>query len=338
MIIMIVLFGLALYATYASYQKYTTAQNSTKLSSFLSELESLLYKLETERINSAIYLAAQRKSNFDKLKESQSSVDLKLTQFDTFLKQNSGYEPYSKETNVIRRELIRVRKEVEGESNTYRNILFEDYHSTIVGSLLKMLNTISLTEKFEPIKNNLSMYEQYTQLKENSVLENMGIYFVLLGSKKMSDADITLWDHLRTKDILPRFNLLVNSKVAVEIEALLSSDEFNSIASRERNMILNEARKGEYSVSPVSWVNQINKKMDYFTKVQSLLHSEIQKMEQAFLSDSRKIILWYVIGLLALFLLLVRLVVMYMKIVDGKKISENILGDIPLVLSRNQQV
>ncbi|RLA68801.1 MAG: hypothetical protein DRG09_07240, partial [Epsilonproteobacteria bacterium] len=196
---------------------------------------------------------------------------------------------------------------------------------------------VTMSQKFEPIKNDLSMYEEYTHLKENSVLENRGIYFVLLGSKKISDADIALWDKLVTKDMLPRFDLLLNSKVAVEIGVLLSSKEFNTIAARERKMILNEAQKGEYSVSLAGWVNQINKKMDYFRKVQTLLHADIQNMEQVFISESRKIILWYAMALLVLSLLLLRLLVVYLKIDENKQISEDTLKDIALVFNKNQQ-
>ncbi len=177
LIMMVALLTLSYY-TYLSYQKYTTVQKSTKLSSFLSELESVLYKIESERINSVIYLVSQRKNNLDKLKETRVAVDLTLTQLDTFLKQSAGYEIYSKEITQIDTELKQVRKKIDSVNNDSRNILFQDYHSKIVGSLLEILKEISLSQKFEPVKSYLSMYEEYTKLKENSILEIIFLLFM----------------------------------------------------------------------------------------------------------------------------------------------------------------
>ena len=336
-IIVMVAFLLVSYQTYLSYQKYSTIEKSTNLSSFLTELESSLYKIESERITSVNYLESQRKSNLDKLKETRKEVDLILEQLDTFLQQSFGYEVYSKEISVIVTELKRVRQEVDKVSDAYRNILFRDYHSKIAGALLAILNDISSAQKSEPIKSYLWMYEKYTNLKENSVLENTGIYFVLLGSRVMCEEDITLWDQTIRKDILPRFDTLVDRTVALEIEALLSAEEFNTLTARERDMILNEARKGVYSVSIVGWLNQINKKMDYLTKVQSLLHIEIEKIEKTNISESRKLVLWYGLGLVALLLLLLRLFVLYGKLQDDKEISNETLKDIKLIFNKNQQ-
>ena len=325
------------YYTYLSYQRVTTVQNSTKLSSFLTELDSVLYKIESERINSAIYLVSQQKGNLDTLEETRVAVDLTLTQFDTFLKQSSGYEIYSKKITLINAELKRVRKEVDEVSDEYRNILFQDYHAKIVGRLLEILKKVSIAQKSEQIKSHLSMYEKYTELKENAVLENTGIYFVLSGSIKMCDADITLWEQVTRKDILPRFELLTNRRVVLEIEALLSAEEFNAITSRERDMILNESRQGKYSVSLAGWLNKSNKKMDYLSKVQSLFHTEIKKTEQDSIDESKMILLLYGIVLLVLLLLLLRLFVIYSKINKNKQISKDTLKDIELVFNKNQQ-
>lgn len=335
--VVILVFLTVSYYTYLSYQSYTTVQNRTKLSSFLTELDSILYKIEAERINSAIYLASQEKSNFDNLKETRVTVDLTLVKFDTFLKQSSGYETYSKKITLITAELKRVRKEVDAVNDAYRNILFQDYHTKIVGALFGILKKVSISQKSEQIKSHLSMYEKYAKLKENSVLENTGIYFVLLGSRKMCDADIVLWEQVIRKDILPRFELLTNRTVVLEIEALLSAEAFNAITSRERDMILTESRQGKYSVSLVGWLNKINKKMDYLSKAQSLLHTEIQKIEQVSIFKSKTILVLYGIGLLVLLLLLLRLFVIYFKRNKNKQISKDTLKDIELVFNKNQQ-
>ncbi|MDQ7046643.1 MAG: ATP-binding protein [Sulfurovum sp.] len=336
MIIMVGICAFILYTTYTEYQKYDAAQNNTQTSSFLSKLESVLHRLEEERINNSRYLASTIEINLDKLKESRASVDVTLDQLDTFFKHNSVYESYSKEINTIRTELVRARKEVENKSD--RTIVFKDQYSMIIESLLKILNAIELIQQYEPIKNNLSMYGKYTRLKENSVLENTGIYFVLLKSKAMSEANIVFWNKLITKDVLPRIDFFINTKLGAEIEALLSSEAFDAILSVERKMILYEAKRNNYSVSPVGWINQINKKIDYFTKVQSMLRLDIQKMEQSFLSEQKKIILWYAIASFVLLLLFFRLLGSYMSVSRDSKISKDTLKDIAMVFNVSQQL
>ena len=336
-IVVIVALGIVSYYTYLSYQKYITVQNSTKISSFLTKLESALYKIEFERINSAVYLARPRKSNLDKLKETRVSADLTLTKLEKFLRHNSEYSIYTKQIKLIAVALKHVRKDVDDVSADYRNIFFHVYHNKVFGSFLEILKDISIDQRSEVMERYLSMYVKYTELRENSVLENTGIYFVLLGSRKMSDTDIALWKQIIGKDILPQFNTLPDSNVALKLKALLSVEEFNTIISEERDMILHEARKGEYSVSVIGWQNQINKKMDYLTQVQSLLHTEIQKIEQAYISSSRMVMIGYVVGAFLLLLLLLKFLNIYYRIDKDKQISKDTLKDIKLIFNQNQQ-
>jgi len=211
-ITVIVLLGVISYYTYLSYQNYITVQNSTKLSFFVDETESALDKIELERIDSAAYLTTQEKRSFQKLKKTRVSVDQALAGLDTFVKHNSKYTIFNTQIKVITNELKDVRKEVDNLSEDHRNIFFHAYHVKVFGPFLEMLKEISTNQRSKVMKSYLSMYEKYTELKENSVLENTGIYFVLLGSRKMSDTDIVLWKQLMGKDILPRFNTLADSK------------------------------------------------------------------------------------------------------------------------------
>jgi signal transduction histidine kinase/CheY-like chemotaxis protein len=332
-----VLLGIVSYYTYLSYHKYITVQNNTKLSFFLDEVESALDKIESERIDSATYLVTQEKRSFQKLKKRRAAVDRALAGLDTFVKYNSQYTIFNAQIKVITDELKDVRKEVDNLSEDHRNIFFHAYHSKVFGSFLEILKAVSTAQRSKVMKSYLSMYEKYTVLKENSVVENTGIYFVLLGSRKMSDIDIALWKQLMAKDILPRFNTLADSTVALKLQALLSVEEFNTIISEERDMILHEARKGEYSVSVIGWQNQINKKMDYFTQVQSLLYTEIEKIEQEYISSSRMVMIGYGMVALLLLLLLFKLFVIYNKKDKDKQISEDTLKDIKLVFNKNQQ-
>ncbi len=336
-IVVIVVLGIVSYGTYLSYQTYITVQKSTKLSLFLEKMESVLYEIESERMNSVNYLVTQRKSDLDKLKETRVIVDLTLNRLNKFLKDNNKYTIYTKQIKMVTVDLTHIRKDIDDVSVDNRNIFFHPYHSKVFKSFLEILKDVSSAQRSEVIQSYLSMYKTYTELRENSVLESTGIYFTLLGSQNMSNADIVFWKQLIGKDILPQFNVLPDSTVASKLRVLLSSEEFNSIFSEERDMILSEANKGEYSVSVIGWQNQINKKMDYFTQVQSLLHAEIQKVEQEYLSASRVVMIGYVSGIFILLLLLLKLLAINNRKDKEKRISEDTLKDIKLIFNQNQQ-
>ncbi len=336
-IVIMVTFGALAYNTYLSYQSYLTVKNSTKLSPFLDEIESVLDKIGSERINSATYLVTQEKNNFKKLQETRVAVDLALAELYTFVKHNSAYTIYGKQIKQIASELKSVRRKVDAVNDDHRSILFHAYHNKIFGSLSEILKDLSTTQRSELLESYLSTYEKYTNIKENSVLENTIITFILSGSKQMSDEDILLWDQLITQDILPQLDTLTDSIVALKIGELLSAEKFNSIISRERDMILAEARRGKYSVSVLGWENHIKEKMDYFAQVRSLLHTEIKKVEQKSITQSRNVMIGYGVGTLISLLLLLRLFVMYYNIHKDRQLSQDTLKELELVFDKNQQ-
>ena len=337
MSIVIVALGTVAYTGYHSSQKYITVLNNATLTSFLTEFESLLSQLGSERLRTADYLVTHSKNKLEKLKETRASVDIHLRKLDKSLRDKSLYETYSQQIKMIVSSLQKVRKDVDDLSDDYRDILFHAYYTQTVGRLLSILKEIMHAQKSEEIKDHLSIYEKYTVLKENSRLETTGIYFILLGSRKMCDADIKLWNELMDKDTLPQFDSLTNRSVRSKIEALCSVEVFDTMISRERNMILNESKKGEYSVSAVGWLDQINKKIEYLTEVQVLLHTEIQKKEQIPLLESRNHLIVYSLFFLGLLFLLFKLFVIYVKLSKNKEISQETLKDIALVFNKNQQ-
>lgn len=337
MIVIIGVLGVTSYYTYLSYQRYSTVQNHTKLSAFVENFESVLEKIKDERIHSATYLATRTKDDFGKLKESRIIVDSDLWEFDKFIKNHNGFTHYSKHIKQATEELNLVRRKVDDLNDDYRDIFFHAYHDKVFNTFLEILQEVSTTEKSEEMKSYLMMYKKYTELKENSILENTLITFILLESRTMSYKDTELWNQLILKDTLPQFNTLADSTMALKLSELLSTEEFNNIISDKRDMILYEARLGNYSVSLIGWLNQIDMKMNYFSQVQTLLHDQIQQIDKETIAQSREVLLWFGVGALILLFELIRLFILYQKIHNDKHISKDILRDIELVLDKNQQ-
>jgi len=337
-IIVILALSITVYDTYLSYQRYNIIQNNSKLSVFLERIQSVMYEIESERMCSAKYLVTQKKSDLEKLNETINEVNNRFKKLNKFIN-NNKYAIYSKQIKSITVELKQIREDVADINGKYRNLFFHAYHNKIFIAFLNILKDISNTQNLNLKKNYLSIYEKYTELRENSLLENRGIYSILLGSKIMSNTDIAHWKQITDKDVLP-FSKLEDRKIASRLNELLSIQKFNTILSEERNVILSEAEKGNYSVPIIVWENQINKKMNYFTKAQSLLHTAIQEIEQKSISSSKIFIIRHgvvVILLFLLLLLLLRLFLIHKKKEKNKHISKDTLKDLELVFNKNQQ-
>ena len=337
MIVIIGISGVTSYYTYLSYQRYVAVQESTNVSLFINHFESVLDKIINERIQSATYLTTHQKDEFRKLKELRNSTDHDLLKLDDFFKQHNHFTRYSKDLKQATQALELVRRDVDGLNANYRDILLHEYHDKVFSPLVEIVQKVSAAEKSDVKKSYLMMYQKYTVLKENTVQENILISSILLESRKMSDVERELWDQFRSKDILPQFYTLADSTIALKLSELLSVEEFNTIISEDRDMISYEARLGKYSVSLIGWSNQIDIKMNYFNKVQSLLRTQIQKINNETIAQHREFLAWYGGSTFILLLGLLKLFSLYSKIQNDTHISKETLKDINLVLNENQQ-
>ena len=336
-VIVMILVSISLYYTYVSYQKYTAVKQHTKVSSFVYAIESTLGKIAFERVDTAKYLATKERSSLDKVKQRRKAVDHALAELETFASQNSQYTIFHTQINNVRSALKEVRKEVDEVSEAYKNIFVNVYHIRVFGPLLEILKEITALEKSKMLHSDLAMYVNYTILKENSVLENTGIHFVLYGAKMMSEEDRALWAQLVDKDTLPKLDILLDKELATKIFELLSEEQFKKTITLERDMILHDARKGNYSVSIEGWVNKIDTKMGYFKVVQSLLREEIYNIEQEQLTQTKWPLMLAVALMLILLLVLFVLARVYSKKQKDRLISSDTLKDIAVVFNENQQ-
>ncbi len=336
-IVTIVISGVASYSTYLSYQKYATVQDSTKVSLFVEHFESLLDNIMNERMLSVTYLATHKKDDLKELKKSRISTDNDLLTLDTFIKQHPQFTLYSKSIQQATEALELVRRNIDDLNDNYKDIFSHAYHDKVFNPLLGILKKIVAAEKSEVKKSYLMMYQKYTELKENTVQENILISSILLGSRRMSQEERELWNQFIRKDTLPQFYTLTDSAVALKLSELLSVEKFNAIMSEARDMISYEARSGMYSVSHLGWLNQIDAKMHYFNEVQSLLLTQIQKINQETMVQHREILAWYGGSTFILLLVLLKLFSLVSKIEDDTQISDETLRDIKLVLNENQQ-
>jgi len=325
------------YYTYTSYVEYESKRTSTQSTYFVEEMDNVLDTIAKERLYGAIYMGTEGKTGFDKVKESRVAVDSAIVELNSYMNANKEFRTYSKRLNAALENLKHARSKVDTLSSDYKNIFFEIYHDQIFESLVGAMRIVSAQDASADMKSYLSTYTSFTELKENTALENTGIFFVLSGSKKMTNEDLVVWDALLVNDTLPEFDALQNRAIVSKLNALLTPEEFSNIGSNERVQILYGAQTGEYSIATNEWFTQVEKKMNYIALAQSVLQSTMDKFTKDKVSQSKEIMTEYAMGaLIALFLLLV-LFVIYYNINKDKQLFEDTLKDIEAVLNIEQQ-
>jgi len=325
------------YYTYTSYVEYESTRNSTQSTYFVEEMDNVLDMIAKERLYSAIYMGTEGKVGFKKLKEARVTVDSAIAELNTYMNANKKFQTYSKRLNAASKNLNHVRSKVDTLSSNYKNIFFEVYHNEIFKSLTGAMKIVSSQDASVDMKSYLSMYTKFTALKENSELENTGIFFVLSAAKKMSDEDLVFWDALLVNDTLPELNTLSNKVIVSKLNALLTQEEFNKIGAAERVQILYGAETGEYPITSSEWFTQVEKKMNYITLAQSVLKSTMEQHTKNKVSQSKEIMTEYGMGALFTLLLLFVLFVIYYNINKDKQLFEDTLKDIEAVLNLEQQ-
>lgn len=336
-IVVIAVLGLFSYYTYNSYMKYESTQKSTQSISFLKEMEEVLDRIEKERLYSAAYMGTEGKTGFKKVQKARNEVDSAIEELNAFIGKHKEFRMYQKRLEAAKENLKYVRTKIDTLSSDYKNIFFEIYHNRIFESLIGAMRIVSANDPSVKMKNYLSTYTRFSKLKENTALENTGIFFILSGSRKMSDKDLVLWDSLLVNDTLPEFDALQNKTIVSRLNALLSPEQFSKIGSKERVEILYGAYKGEYPVTTNEWFGQVEKKMKYIALAQSILSSTIQKHTKNKVAESKEVMTRYAIGTLFTLLLLLVLFVIYYNINKDKQLFEDTLRDIETVLNLEQQ-
>ncbi len=325
------------YYTYTSYVEYESTRNSTQSTYFIEEMDNVLDTIAKERLYSAIYMGTEGQVGFDKVKEARVAVDSAIIELNTYMNANKQFETYSKRLNAASESLKYARTKVDTLSSDYKNIFFEVYHDEIFKSLVGAMKIVSAQDPSVDMKSYLSTYTSFTELKENTELENTGIFFVLSGSRKMTHEDLVFWDALLVNDTLPEFDALHNRAIISKLNALLTPEEFSKIGSNERVQILYGAQTGEYSVATNEWFSQVEKKMNYIALAQSVLKSTMNKHTENKVSQSKEIMTEYGMGALFTLLLLLVLFIIYYNINKDKQLFEDTLKDIEAVLNLEQQ-
>jgi signal transduction histidine kinase/CheY-like chemotaxis protein len=333
----LIFLGVSSYFATSSYKEYQGAKISTKSTSFVYQLEALMNKIDLERVETAQYLAMDERARLKKVKHRRAEVDKALKEIETFVTLHSQYTTFLIQVNEIGLSLQELRLKLDSINVKNENAFLYTYHTKVFGPYLEILREMKSLESSKPIGRLLSLYVKYSLLKENTVLENVGMHYLLSSSKVMLKDERELWAQLIHEDTLPKHDILLEKEVSEKVSNLLSVSEYKAILSLEREMILSDTKKGNYAVSIEGWRNKVSEKMDYLNVVQGLLRNKMQEVEETYLFKEQLPLL--VFSLLVLFLMigLIYLLKLFFKRHKDQSVSTETLKDIDLVFNENQQ-
>jgi len=336
-VLIMAVFGTLLYYAFIGYTDYSITQKSTQNVKFIKTLDNVLDKIAKERLNSAIYMGANGKRGFDKVKKSRVEVDTVLVDVITKIESQKILSSYRKRLEYIEENLKYVRTKVDTLSSDYQNIFFEMYHTKIFESLKGGMKIALAKEYSVEMKAYLNTYINFTTLKENVQLENTGMVFILSGTKKMTSKDLVIWNSLLINDRLPKYNAIKNRSVVSKLHALMPAETFKTMGSDVRIPILYGSLTGMYTIDSSKWMKYVEQKMQFIGSAQGIISPNMDKLIDHSAITSKDTMMQYLLGAIVAFILLLVMLVIYYNMHKDKQLFEDTLKDIELVLSPEQQ-
>lgn len=329
-------FGFFSYHTFLSYTDYQDRVNSSKNLRFIDSIDKLIDKVLTERAYSAVYMASEGREGYSQVEKARAEVALSIVKLKEYTSNNKMFVSYSSEIESVAKALKHVRTKVDTLSADYKNILFNIYHNEVINPLITNVKNIA-DDTFLGMKEYLSLFLKFTDLKENISLEKIGIHFILSGSRKMNNKDLILWDNLLLNEMLPDISVIKDRSVVNKLNALMTPEEYHRLGAKERVMMLYGSQTGEYRVTTEEWSEKMAKKLNYTTVAKDILTASMKKRMQSNLAEGKDIMVRYGSAVLFTFVILLIMLLVYYNINKDKQLFEDTLKDIETVLSNEQQ-
>ena len=327
-IIMIVLaiFFVISFNTYVEYEKYKEERNSHQIITFIKKLDKLLNDIESEKLDSASYLASKGKSNLSKLKADREILDNQMKDLNIFLNNNLNFVDDKIQLDKIQNNINSIRTKVDIISSDYQSIFWGNHHIEIVELIITNMNKLS--DRFKSnIQINLKSYIEFSKFKENLSKEATFISFILSTSSKISDSQLMLWDKIVAKDTLPQSNQLKESDLLA----------LRNVRQAQRVTILLNSQTGIYPISNSAYLKTFRTKIDRIKFVQNKIIDNVNLyFENSKFIQQDRVVNYSILSLFFLVLLTILFVIFYHMTRD-KQMLEDTLKDIEFDLSKSRK-
>lgn len=291
------------YQLFSSYSLFKEKQKRLNQIVVIEKIDTILNKIEDEKIRSAIYLGNHKEQNFDQLKKVRATVDQEIAMTLPILVKKSMYIMAKKKLEDLSIKLQNIRLKVDKGNINYTEILFGNYENRVIKPLSKSIEDFSKDVSLV-YKGELTSFKELMHIKENLNMETSFIAYILSRSKKMQPVELLLWEKFVKNDIRPSFKAIDNTLLLAKLYIAINPLEFSTIKNDERGEIFSHALDGAYRLPIENWLNISASKIDQVNVAQNILYRHMKSLLTDEVSLLEKEVLKFsiVVVLLALFL------------------------------------
>ena len=308
---LVILFVIASYFVYTSYQNYADAE---KLKGKLVEnkyLNDMLTNIARERGMSAMYLGKASDAILTSLKKQRSLTDISVRKYLSYIiGENKSDEidkaEFLKRFKALLTKIKKIRPQVEKRSIEFETT-FQTY-SNAQNELIARMQHLELKNIDSTISKLFSVYITFIKAKEYSGIERGYVSYVVAKKTPMEEEEISKLLAVIGKADSLSYAGLQNPVVSAKLDALFNDEDakelFEDINS-ERTNILAVAKDGDYDISPGIWFAMISEKIKLLSNAENILSEAMDDRAAKIQMDSIQILIvaitiWIVAILLAI--------------------------------------
>ena len=317
---------------------YGYTRDNTNSIEAIGKIDEVLTAINKERDASVAYMKNQDNKILNLIKKVRATTDSKLSNLDTFIATDKKFALQEKKIPQIKENLKYARTRVDTLSADHIDIFEDTYQNKIVKSLTDMMSAFGNKQIFSKAKNSVSSYIDFEKLKENVDNEKSFVKFLISNKSKFSNDDLKVWDNILGSRSIPTFDNINDRTLLSQLNRAFNPMLFANMASDKRVKIFSQSAKGNFSVSPDSWMASTNDAIKYIEVPQKILFSKIHKITTDAVKKERDRVTKYAIVLIVFLVILFILFFVYHNIRKDKRLFEDTLRNIEIVLTPEQQM
>ncbi len=324
------------YYTYLSYGQYKEMEHSIDNIKIIKKIDSLLNKIDKEKLGSAIYMGTAKEKDLKRLNVSQKLVDLELKDLVEMVDKSKEMQNYHKILNTFSSKLKEIRHSVAILDQSYKDILVSGYQHKIInalGSFRHLLTQDTFVQEY-----NGEYYHKLFNLRENLLLERDLIAYTLSHAKSMQQEELLLWESFLNYDENPKFyGQFSDIAIIAKLTSIIEPETFSELNQRERGAIFLGSMSGDYPIALKEWLGNSANKIIKIDNAQNFLLDEVENRINHDIDNIKEKTSNYMAISIFLFVILMVLIYFFRINIRNSRLLEYTLKDIEADLDERQK-
>lgn len=276
----LILFALASYYVYTSYNSYQGAKHLQVRLEGNKQLNDLINNLSRERGMTVMYMGNASVATLKSLKAQRLIVDQKIGAYQAHLNtlkadpiEGASAAALSQQISGIYQKILKTRPLVESNQAEFEAV-FTDLYGKSEEVLITELAGLSTIHFDDEIDSLSSTYLSLVRANEYSSIERDYITYVIARATPLAEEELTKWISLIAK--ADAFNLegMNNKEIQTQLQGSLFSEDNTELyldITTERTGILQSSANGAYETQSGIWFAMISEKIDAIDAAEQIL-------------------------------------------------------------------